>query len=371
VCIEQLQIDNDFKYLLTFLPHNWEQKAKELGALKRCRGIPNPETLLRLLLIHLAEGASLRETAVRARKGNLINVSDVTIMDRLRVSGPWFQWMSIELMKKWIAKQPLSVFGDKWNVKLIDGTRVKEPGPTGSSWCVHYSINLPSLQCDQLTVKDSHGNGETFKYFKVNKDDLFIGDRVYGVRPGILHIKKGGGEVLCRFIMDCLPLKTRDGEKFDLLQHLRTLKDQEIGDWDVCFYENREPINGRVCAIKKTRQATELAIKKVHRRAQKQGIKNIKPETIETAGYFFVFTTLSKNDMNKTNALEMYRGRWQIEIVFKRLKSVIELGHLRKTDYQSSLSWIHGKLFVAFLIEALITAGEAFFPWGYPISKDE
>ena len=65
----------------------------------------------------------------------------------------------------------------------------------------------------------------------------------------------------------------------------------------------------------------------------------------------------------------MYRGRWQVEIAFKRLKSIMGLGHLKKTDIDAAKSWIHGKLFVSFLIEALIAGGESFFPWGYPLCQ--
>ena len=66
----------------------------------------------------------------------------------------------------------------------------------------------------------------------------------------------------------------------------------------------------------------------------------------------------------------MYRGRWQIEIAFKRLKSIIGLGHLRKSDVEGAKAWLHRKLLVAFLMEALIAAGERFFPWGYPLSPE-
>jgi hypothetical protein len=104
----------------------------------------------------------------------------------------------------------------------VDGTRVKEPGPTGSSWCIHYSIGLPSLRCDELSVHDVHGNGETLARFSVNPGDLFLGDRVYGVRPGIFHVVRGGGDVLVRFAMSNLPLQTQDGREFHLLRHLRS-----------------------------------------------------------------------------------------------------------------------------------------------------
>jgi len=54
-------------------------------------------------------------------------------------------------------------------------------------------------------------------------------------------------------------------------------------------------------------------------------------------------------------------------LAFKRLKSIIGLGYLKKTDLDAAKAWIHGKLLVAFAIEALIVAAERFSPWGYPL----
>ena len=42
----------------------------------------------------------------------------------------------------------------------------------------------------------------------------------------------------------------------------------------------------------------------------------------------------------------------------------------KKKDFKAAQAWLHGKLLVSFLIEALIVAGERFFPWGYPISEE-
>jgi hypothetical protein len=362
-----LDVTDDFAYLTQFLPQGWQAKAKELGALRRCRKVPDAETLLRVLLIHLGEGCSLRETAVRAREGELIDLSDVAIMDRLKQAGEWFRWMNAEIMNGWVATPPPTVFGAQWNIRLVDGTRVKEPGPTGSSWCIHYAIGLPSLACDELIVSDTHGNGESFRRFSVKAGDLFIGDRVYGVRPGIFHVCEAGGEVLVRFAIDNLPLETPNGRRFNLLKHLRTLTGTKLGDWPVQIRNDEgATLSGRVCAARKSRQAAEKARKHIRRQAQKSGSKP-KPETLEAAGYIFVFTTIVRAQLPPRNALEMYRGRWQIELVFKRLKSIIALGHLRKTDPQATRAWIHGKLLVALLIEALIQHGESFFPWGYPL----
>jgi hypothetical protein len=294
----------------------------------------------------------------------VVTVSDVAIMDRLRQSAEWFRWMSGELMKAWEIRPPADVFGPNRRVRIVDGTRVKEPGPTGSSWCIHYSIDLPSLRCDELSVHDVHGNGKTFARFSVHPGDLFLGDRVYGVRPGIFHVVRGGGDVLVRFAMSNLPLQTSHGRGFDLLRHLRTLRGIRIGDWPVCIQWEDESIEGRVCALKKSRQATERA----QQQLQKSGSKP-RPETLEAAAYLFVFTTVCQKARCATNVLEMYRGRWQIELVFKRLKSILALGHLRKTDPKAGLAWIEGKLFVAFLVESLLRYAETFFPWGYPLCE--
>jgi len=367
---QMLAVDDDFEYLLAFLPPGWEEKAKELGALRRCRKIPDARVLLRVLLIHLAEGCSLRETAARAKHGGLVAVSDVTIMDRLRCSGEWFRWMSSELMSQWVRRQPQGVFDGPWNVRVVDGTQVTEPGPTGSSWRIHYAVGLPSLRCSELHLTDSVGSdtSETFCRFTVMPGDLFLGDRAYGLASGITHVACGGGDTLTRFAWHGLPLWVGPQERFDLFAHLRTLDGATVGDWPAFVKYADHWVQGRVCAVKRSRQAAEEAQRRARRSSQKHSVQ-IVPQTLEAAQYVFVFTTVSAQLLSPTRALEFYRGRWQVELVFKRLKSILGLGHLRKTDAQAACSWLHGKLFVAFLLEALLGYGEALSPWGYPLRQ--
>ncbi len=363
-----LNTADDFEYLLSFLPPGWQVQAKVLGALRRCRKVPDAETLLRVLLIHLADGCSLRETALRARRGKLVTLSDVAIMDRLRRSGEWFRWMNTQLMSLWVTRQPATVFGPVWSVRLVDGTCVKEPGPTGSSWRVHYAIALPSLRCTELRVATPHGQGETFRHFTVQPGELFIGDRAYGTGPGIVHVVEAGGAVLVRFPWNQLELRTGQGAPFDLFAHLRRLHGTQVGDWAVAVPGATRMIPGRVCAIKKSRQAAARARQQVYRRGQKHGVM-VKANSVEAASYVFVFTTVPAAQLSAAKVLEFYRGRWQIELVFKRLKSLLDVGHLRKVDPEAARSWIQGKLLVAFLVEVLLRTGDAFFPWGYPLRE--
>lgn len=364
---EPLAQSQDWTYLVTFFPNGWQQKAKELGALLRCRKFADAEPLLRTLLIHLADGCSLRETAARAKHGKIVSISDVALLKRLRASGEWLRWMAEQVMVKWIDKQPSAIFNKDLNIRIIDGSTIQEPGATGSTWRIHYSICLPSLHCDEVHLTTPKV-GESLKRFTVKQGDLFLGDRGYAHRPGIAHVVNSGGEVLVRINLTSIRFVNQNGTSFKLIEHLRTLSGRKIGDWNVWIEHKDEMIAGRICAIKKNKVAAEKAKRKALRENGRKGAE-VKPETIESAAYVFVFTTLDRS-VRPTAVLEMYRGRWQIELVFKRLKSIVGLGHLKKKDFKAAQAWLHGKLLVSFLIEALIVAGERFFPWGYPISEE-
>ena len=366
---DRLRVGEDFEYLVRLLPEGWQAKAKELGALKRCRKVESAEVLLRVLLIHLAEGCSLRETALRAARGGLAQLSDVAIMDRLRLSRSWFRWMNLGLVQRWIEREPKQIYGTKRRINLVDATRIQEPGPTGSNWVLHYCIELASLACRQWVLTDGQGNGESFWRFSPQAEELYIGDRAYGTRAGIAVFRQAGAEVLVRFALDNLPLLEPSGQKrFNLLARLRRLKATQLGDWPVEFEHENQRFSGRVCAIKRSRQAAEEALKRFLLTSKRKG-QQPKASTIEALRYVFVFTSLSQGELSASQALELYRGRWQIELVFKRLKSILQLGHLRKIDPDSTRSWIEGKLFVALLLESLLRQAESFFPWGFPLDS--
>ena len=91
-----------------------------------------------------------------------------------------------------------------------------------------------------------------------------------------------------------------------------------------------------------------------------------RPGTFEFAKYVIVFTTLSNG--STADVLESYRMRWQIELVFKRLKSLAQLGHVPKHDDRSSRAWLYGKLLVTLLAQKLIRIGRDISPSGYPLS---
>jgi hypothetical protein len=166
----------DWNFIVSHLPEGWVEQAKILGALKKRKKFKDVKILLRVLLIYLVDGCSLRETAARARIGKIAQISDVALLKRLKASGEWFLWMSQELKKSWIKKETKLLSNEKIGaIKIVDGSIINEPGATGSTWRIHYAVNLATLKCEEILITDIK-KGESFKNYKVDTKDLFIGD---------------------------------------------------------------------------------------------------------------------------------------------------------------------------------------------------
>jgi hypothetical protein len=353
----------DWKVIARFLPNGWEAKAKELGALQRRREFKTVESLLSTLLVHIVEDCSLKETVVQVMQSGIVDISSVALFKRLRLSGEWLRWMAAEIVRKWFVREVESVACIDRRIRFIDGTNVQEQGSKGSSWRLHYSLQFPSLNCDEFKLTRPEV-GESFEQFTVRPGDLLVGDRGFGRAKDVDHAVQSGGDVLVRINLQNLPLWDEQGKRFNILTHLRTLETVDMGDWDVFVKHKGRTIPGRCCAAKKTEEAAEKTRRNLRKTATKKG-RQPQKETLEAAGYFFVFTTLDRIKFSTQTVLEIYRARWQVEIAFKRLKSLLHVGDLRKVTIESARSWIHGKLLVAALIEALLAAGRHFSPWGY------
>jgi hypothetical protein len=362
------QFNNNWDVLVQFFPEGWEEQAMQLGALVRLRKIKSASQLLRLLLIHLVGGCSLREAVIRAEQGGLPKISDVALLKRLRASSEWLRWMATEFLKR----RGLDIIPPSWladyQVRTIDASIISEPGSTGTDWRLHYSIKLFGLQCDQFLISRP-GVGESFVNFGVNKNDLLIGDAAYCGFKGLVHVFNQGGYFLVRFKNKAFTLleEKENKKEFGMLVELKKLSYGEVGEWSLqaTTGNSKNKLAIRVCAIKKSEEEAEKSLKNVLKAMRKKQRK-INVETLELHRYVILLTSLP-NKITGDRLMELYRSRWQIEVAFKRLKSILGLGHLHKIDEESAQAWLHGKLLVALLAQAIVDEGRFFSPWGYPL----
>jgi len=343
--------------------------AWQSGAVKRLRGFPSTDVLLRTLLLHVARGYSLRETVVRAKLANWADISDVALLKRLRDSEEWLRLMCIQLLRE--SGMCRLEEGVSRTIRIVDGTTVKEPGKTGSQWRILYSIGLPSLVCDffEVTSTIGEGSGESLNRLPVRPNELILADAGYCSVGGIEYVWQHGADVLVRVNTQSFVAYSSRGKRIALLPRLRTLsKVGQFGEWRVVVLGQGSAVAGRLCAVRKTDCAIQLAHRRLHRRASKKQMTT-KSETLEFAKYVSVFTTCSSGSTE--DILNSYRMRWQIELVFKRLKSLAQVGHLPKHDDRSSRAWLYGKLLVTLLTQKMIRIGHNISPSGCPLSVRE
>ena len=349
-----------------FFPIGWEEQAEKLGVLERKRKFKTASSLMRILLIHLADSCSMKEAVVRARLGGLVSISDVAFLKKIKSSSEWFRWMCLELLKRrGINITPPEEF-KVYRMKTVDASIISEPGSTGTDWRLHYSIELFALKCDEFIITRPE-KGESFVNFKVNKNDLLIGDRAYGRYKGMIYVQDKGGFFLTRYMNKAYTLYDEHGDEFNLIESLKPLKVGDILDIDALagVKNSKKKLPIRICALRKSKREAEIAIQKAIKE-QKKKQRKIDPETLEFHRYIIIITSLPKTIPAK-RILELFRLRWQIEISFKRLKSIFGMGHLPKKDEKSARAWLHGKLFVALLTQTIVDESYFFSPWGYPI----
>jgi hypothetical protein len=356
---EQL-VSSDWDIVKGLLPGGWEEGARQCGALRRCRNVDSAETLLRLIFLHVAGGLSLRQTVVRAEALGWAKLSDVALLKRLRASAGWLESLCWGLWDAGDWPEGLPAAGRRWRV--VDATTAQEPGAVGIDWRVHYVVGLPSLVCDHVSVTGARG-GETLCRIPVRLGDVLLADRGYSHRAGVAWVLEQGGDVIVRHQGPGFPLRDRQNREFDLLSALRTLREHQPGSWPVCFESEGRTWPVWLHAVRKSAAAAQHA-KEALRKERGAGLQ---PQTLEQAEYVVVLTSLKTTDASATQVLALYRGRWQIELVFKRLKSLLGVGELAKYDPDSARAWLQAKLLTALLLERLEREAFLFSPWGYPL----
>jgi hypothetical protein len=362
-------LPEDWEIIRDWLPKDLDERARLHHFFRRARGLTDSERWLRLILMHVAGGLSLEQTTVRARELGLAEVSGVALFKRLRGAEEWLRDLCQYLLAEQQNRLGRSVWPGEYRVRAIDATDVQEPGDTGTSWRIHYSIRLPELICDHYELTDEKG-GEKLGRFTFAPGELILADRGYSHRAGAAQVLESGAVLLLRWNPAVFPVQGARGGPFDLLEQLRSLPKRGAREWKVRFEHAGQIRTLRLCAIRKNRVAAERARRKALRKAQRNGTHQVQAQSLELTGYVLVLTSLPAR-FSASQVLELYRGRWQVELAFKRLKSLLGAGHVPKSDDQSARAWMQAKILSSLLLERLLLEAKIFSPWGYQLRDPE
>jgi hypothetical protein len=360
--VESFDFDESWEIIRKVFPENLEEIARESGSFRRARVVGDAETLLRLLLMH-GSGLSLEQAVLRAKEQGIGTISAVALFKRLRRSEAFLQKLASNVLEQVQQRSEQGQWPGGYRYRIIDATTVNEPGATGSSWRIHYSLRLPDLYCDHFELT-SPEQGESFKRWQAAANEVLLADRAYSHRDAVGALIDNGAKVVVRLNSRVFPLLDADSRLFEPLAPLRNLRAGQLQEWTLRFSVGEKIWPIRLCAIRKTHLAAERAKEKARRRAQRQQVQ-IQPETLEFCEYVLVLTNLDAELWTAAKILELYRCRWQIELAFKRLKSLLKLGHLPKKDPASARAWMQLKLLIALVTEKLCYDARFFSPWGY------
>lgn len=345
--------------LMKELPEDYEIECFEQGAFTRARGIANPRDLMMLTMFHLHTGCSLMEISEVARLTDLGKVSDVAFMKRLAKCGGWFSSINAKIITEvLIDYQKPKWLADK-SVVAVDASVVKAKGRNGKSYKLHYAFDIFTMSRVEHKITTNE-TGESLCNFTPQPNQLILADRAYANIKSINLCNKADANYIMRLGKRSFTIRDENGEKLDLLPQLLSLDNEECLDITAFATNLRgDSLPIRVCARRKTQEAMVQSHKKLKRRENKNQSK-MADETKTFNEYIIVITNLHEV-IPAEEILETYRLRWQIEIYFKRLKSILDYDTLPKRRQDSAIAWLNGKLMIALLIETII-AKASFFP---------
>jgi hypothetical protein len=331
--------------------------ARSTRAIQRCRGdgVVDGETLLRLCLARGPGGKSLQETAVWAHLNGVAELVGQSLNERLHRSVGFLAALTHQLLMAQQPGPPL-LWPDRC-LRVADGSSLSQPGSKGTDWRLHGVYDLGRGGFSQLEITDRKGAESLLRREPV-AGEVLIADRGYARAPEMQACLDRSGigarDFIIRVGWKALALHQPDGTAFDLLAHLQQIPiDAGPQEWSVQARVGPRrrssllPI--RLIALRLPEDKAAANRHKLKRKASRHQDKS-DPRSVVAAGFVILATSLPQ-DIPAGEICTAYRLRWQIELAFKRLKSLVHIDRLPTRTAAGSLSWLHAHLIFALLTE--------------------
>jgi hypothetical protein len=181
----------------------------------RRREVRSAEALLRLALAYGPGGLSLRAAAAWAGVGGLADMSDTTVMKRVRNAAAWLGEVAGALVRR-AAAAPEGAPGalQDRRLRIADGSVVTRPGSRGPDWRLHAVYEPAAGRFSALELTDGRG-AEGFGRAEFAPGDVAMGDRSYARPPALRRILDCGADFIVRTGWTRLRLLAEGGEPVD------------------------------------------------------------------------------------------------------------------------------------------------------------
>ena len=342
--------DAGWNQVLACLPAELEARARQEKAFVRARCLPCAAALLRGLLAYVFGLCSFSQVGIWATISGLSRrgMGDRAWAKRMRQAQGWLWWLFTALLLS-TQPQPPSRMG-AGPILLVDATHLKEPGKRGKSWRIHLSYDLLAARMQEVCLSEQ--KAESLQLFTPIQGAIRVADRGYCKREPIATSIEAGEEVVVRLAWASLPLEHEDGSAVDIGAFFQGIdpRQQQVDEavW-ISSSQGRMPL--RLIAQRVNTQAAQRERGARKHAAQKQG-QHLQPTTLLLCDWIVLVTSLPAASWPAEEVLLLYRARWQIELLFKRIKHLVQRHGLSSHQAKSNQAVIAVLLVGWALLEA-------------------
>jgi hypothetical protein len=323
--------------------------ARQHGAFYRARRIKSAVDLLRMALMYGPGGQSLRSLTAMAAAQGVADLSDVSLLERLRNAANWLEALCAESLGR--VARSIGIKDGKRPIRIVDGSRIEGPGDR--AWRLHlcYDPYLARITDAAITTLKE---GERLDRLAIVPGEIRLGDRGFPHPDAIKNTLMAGADVLVRLTWNSLQLRHLDGQPLDWPRLFEQANAQGALDLTVHMHKahsQEKPCEMRLVLIKKPPDAAARARTKARRAGSKAQRRRSDPRTLAAADHLIVLTSLGAQDFPVDAIGALYRLRWQIEIAIKRLKSILRIDRLPAKDPDLARAWLYAHLLLALLLD--------------------
>jgi hypothetical protein len=312
-----------------FFPDDLSERAVRTGAVTRFRKFRNGEDLLLGSLLCALPGDTFESAAQALNLSCGVQVSAPGMFLKFAKTEGFLQDVFTHVLGH--AQRQGAFFAGR-RVVIVDATALSGPGATHKDQVLHVLYNVSSGLPERVDLT-GHRGGETFLRHHFEPGDLVLADRGYPHPKGILYVLESKASLLVRFEFESIALKDKDGKRITPELARNRMVGQERCEFEAFVEGWEKPLRVLGCL-------------------------NPKGKAV------WLLTDLSAKELPLKEARSLYSVRWQIELFFKRLKSLLDIDELPTRDGPSARPWIWAKLILAALV--VLSTDERFSPWGAP-----
>jgi len=341
-----------------------EVLGRETKAFQRPRGVRSATDLLRLILAWGPGEYSLQQVVAWAGEQGIAQLTDEALIQRLHNAVPFLEALTGQLL----TPLPASTCWRGRSLRISDSTSLSKPASKGTDWRVHGVYDLGCGGFTHLELTDAHG-GEALDRGLPVAGEIRLGDRGFANAQAwqrYCAAANGQADYIVRMRWNTVRLVDAAADPLDLVKLLQALPAAtETHDIAVRVQsgQHQTPVPIRLVVRRRTPEETAAATKRLRREASRRQTR-LDDRSLIAAGFFVLATSLPAADFPPAEVLAVYRLRWQIELAFKRLKSLLHIDKIRTRTETGTRCWLYAHLIVALLCDDLSQEILESFPSG-------